>query len=511
MSPSDRFKVTEAAVPAAMNEPGAEAKRSPLIGILLAGVKLAVLAALAAGIWFFLTPYFRKDRNTEGDKFRAFPQNTVDVIALGSSHIQYAFNPGYFYAESGYYSYVFGSVCQPFSESVYLLEEVLKTQHPETVIVDVFTLLPQSQVCYADGTYYIAMDLMSGRTRIDAAEGIPDSVDDETRLGYQYDLYMNHDNWKTMDFSDLETVRKNASPDQGIAWGLGYVDQKPEKLQFTPLEVFAPQKEVPLSDDEKYWIDRLADLCKANDIHLIFVKTPYQEDQADADKLASIWKYLDEKGYEYIDFLEKASELDWFLDMDGDTWHNNTWGAEIVTRYLAGYIQERGYVADHSDNADAEQVYETARRRASEYLLTKQNVNIYRLMEDGAKYPCTVFFRYKGAEKSSIGAYENEALNALGLNHDFIKDKEKDYYAAVKDGVLLQESSRPFEIELEGNVISLKEDDILFNGASTGLTGELQIIFCDDAFEWINAVPIDYASGHFWKKSCDGWNCTWNP
>ena len=57
----------------------------------------------------------------------------------------------------------------------------------------------------------------------------------------------------------------------------------------------------------------------------------------------------------------------------------------------------------------------------------------------------------------------------------------------------------------------LKEDDILFNGASTGLTGELQIIFCDDDFEWINAVPIDYASSHFWKKSCDGWNCTWNP
>ena len=488
-------------------------KRKPVwwVGILLGGLKLAVLAGIAAGIWSFLTPYFRVDRNLDGDKFRAFPENTVDVVALGSSHIQYAFNPGYFYAETGYYSYVFGSVCQPFSESVYLLEEVLKTQHPETVVIDVFTLLPQSQVCYAEGTYYIAMDMMSGNTRTKAAEGIPDDVDAETKLSYKYDLYMNHSNWKTMDLSDPDKIRQAASTEQGIAWGLGYVDQEPEVLQFTPLDVFEPQAEVTLSEGETKWIDRLIDLCDENDIHLIFVKTPYQEDQTDADKLAAVWKYLDSKGCEYIDFLAKAKELGWYLDMDGDTWHNNTWGAKIITKYLADVIKEKGYVKNHTDNAEAEPVYETARGRASKYLLNKKNVNIYWLIEDAAKYPCTILFRIKGDEKTSIGTYENQALNELGLNHDFIKDKEKDYYAAVKDGVLLQESDHPFEIELAGNKISINEDDILFNGASTGLSGEMQIIFCDDAFEWINAVPIDYASGYFWKKSCDGWNCTWNP
>ncbi len=480
-------------------------------GILVGGIKLAVLGAIAAGIWWGLTPYFRVDRNTDGDQFRAFPQNTIDVIALGSSHMQYAFNPGYFYAETGYYSYVFGSVCQPFSESFYLLEEVLKTQHPETVVIDVFTLLPQSQVCYAEGTYYIAMDMMSGKTRIDAAEGIPDDVDPETKLGYTYDLYMNHSNWKTMDFSDPKKIRAAASEEQGIAWGLGYVDQDPEVLQFTPLEVFEPQKEVTLPERETIWIDKLIGLCEEQNIHLIFVKTPYQEDQADADKLAAIWKYLDSKGCEYIDFLAEAEELGWFLDMDGDTWHNNTWGAEIVTRHLANVIQEKGYVTRHTENADAKQVYETARTRAAKYLLNKQNVNIYRLIEDAPKYPCTILFRIKGDTRTSIGTYENKALNALGLNHDFINAKEEDYYAAVKDGVLLQESSEPFELELDGNRISLTEDDILFNGASTGLSGEMQIIFCDDAFEWINAVPIDYASGYFWKKSCDGWTCSWNP
>ncbi len=482
-----------------------------MLGLGSAAVKVLVLILAAGLIWVFLTPYFRVDRNKDGDHMRSFPDHTIDVLALGSSHIQYAFNPGVFYAETGYYSYVFGSVCQPFSESTYLLEEVLKTQHPQTVIVDIFTLLPQSQVCYADGTYYIAMDMMSGETRYHAAEGIPDTVDEETRKGYQIDLYMNHENWKTMDLSKLDAIIKNASPDQGIAWGLGYVDQMPENPIYTPLEVHEPEKEVELSEREKYWIDRMIDLCAAQDIHLIFVKTPYQEDQTDADKMAAVWKYLDEKGADYIDFLAKAEELEWFLDMDGDTWHNNTWGAEIVTRYLADVITEGNDITEHKDDPDVDHIYEEAMQRTAEYLLTKQNINIYRLMEDGAKYPCIVLFRSKGAKKSSIGDYENEALNRLGLSHDFVKDPEADYYAAVKDGILLQDGSEPFEINIDGTVITFTEDDILFNGASTGTSGELQIMFCDDEFEWLNPIPIDYASGHFWKQGCDGWNCTVNP
>ena len=482
-----------------------------LLGLLTAALKLALVIAAAGLIWVKLTPYFRIDRNKDGDQMRAFPKDTIDVVALGSSHIQYAFNPGVFYAKTGYYGYVFGSVCQPFSESVYLLEELLKFQHPETVIVDVFTLLPQSQVCYADGTYYIAMDMMSGQTRLSSVDAIPSTVDIDTRRAYAFDLLMNHDNWKRMDFSDIDAIIKNASPDQGIAWGLGYVDQMPEDPKYTPLEVFEPSKDLTLSSRERYWIDRLITMCRENDIHLLFVKTPYQEDQADADKLAAVWKYLDEAGADYVDFLAKAQELDWYLDMDGDTWHNNTWGAEIVTNYLAHLIQDKGWVSSHTDNPEVDAVYRASMKRTSEYLLSKQNINIYRLLEEAAVYPCTILFRSKGYETSSIGTYENEALNRLGLSHDFIHDKESDYYAAVKDGVLLEDGNEPFEIDIDGTMITFTENDILFNGASTGTSGELQIMFCGDGFEWLNPIPIDYASGHFWKKGCDGWNCTAAP
>ena len=475
--------------------------------IAVIGIKAAVLAALAVGIWSVLTPYFRIDRNKDGDYMRNLPSDTIDVLALGSSHMQYAFNPGVFYAETGKYSYVFGSVCQPFSESYYLLKEVLKTQTPEVVLIDVFTLLPQSQVCYADGTYYIAMDMMSGENRTDAAEAIPDSVAEDTKLGYQMDLYMNHGNWKTMDLSDTDAILENGKPADGYSWELGYVAQEPEVFQYTPLEVLEPDTVTPVTETEMEWIDRIIDLCRENSIHLIFVKTPYIENQDDANKLAGIWDYLDQKQVEYIDFLRKAEELDWFLDMDGDTWHNNTWGAEIITKELARVIEEKGYVTGHKNNDEAEMLYHSALNRTAGYLMGPANINIYRLMEEASKYPCTILFRYQGKSRSSIGEYENNALQALGLNHDFQKDRNKNYFAVVENGTVVKEGSEPFTTELNGKTITFTETDILLDGEPVESNGELQIVFCDQDYKWINPIGINYSSGAFWKAGCNGWSC----
>ena len=464
--------------------------------------------AITAGLWTVLTPYFRLDRTYEGDYFRNLPDHTVDVIALGSSHIQYAFNPANFYAETGYYSYVLGSSCQPFSQSYYMLKEALNTQHPSVVLLDVFTLLPQSQVCYADGIYYLAMDMMSEPVRTEAANGLPKDMDFDTKLGYTLDLYMNHGNWKRMNFADPQSILNTALPKSGYSWDLGYVREQPKLLQYTPLTTFAVTETVTLSDEEKLWIDRIAKLCQDNDIHLLYLKTPYLENQEDANKLDAIWKYLDEKGYPYIDFIAKATELEWFMDMDGDTWHNNTWGAEIVTRYLAEVLQNNGWLNNHKEEEMMELLMKTGMEKSAADLLGRNNINIYRLMEEGAKYPCTILFRYKGTEeKSSIGEYENKALNALGLHHDFQKQKEEDYYAVVRDGVLLRDGNEPFEMMVSDHKITLSEDDIRIENASVGTPGELQIVFLDDAFSWINPLGIDYAARWFWKNGCDGWNC----
>lgn len=489
-------------------------------------IKTALAAALFIMTWNFLTPYFRTEHNTDGDQFRNLPEDTIDVIALGSSHMQYSFNPAVFYAETGYYSYVLGSGCQPFGMSCYMLEEALKTQKPQVVLLDVFTLLPQSQVCYADGLYYIAMDMMTGKTRYEAGRYATAELPESLRNAYTYDLILNHDHWKDMDFSDPDSIRKIKEPKEGYLYDLGYVREEPTLFKYTPLAVLPVNDDnLELMDEEKAWIDKIHDLCLQNGIHLILTKSPYLMDQGDANKLNAIRKYAEEKDIEFIDYVQKAAEIDWFMDMDGNTWHNNSFGAEIVTRNLAQTIQEEGYITRHQKNDIVEDLMNNARSATAYSLLSKQNLNIYTLMAFARKYPCITLLRFKGSTQEveegkknvekpfsgSIEEYENNALQQIGFDHDFIVDADKDYYGIAVDGKLLQSGNEPFETTVNGHTVAFTEEDTLIDGTPVGENGKLQITFAADDFTWMNPLGIDYDSHSFWKNGCDSWTCTVQP
>ena len=475
-----------------------------VLGYLQALIKVVLALAIAVCAWFFLTPYFRVGRNTEGDLYRNMPEQTLDVLCLGSSHMQYAFNPAVFYAETGLYSYVMGSACQPITITYSLLEESLKTQSPEVVLVDVFTLLPQSEVCYAYGAYYLAIDEMTGETRYKAADAVPEG---EYKLSYKFDLLMNHDNWKTMDFTNLEEIMANVKPAEGYNYNQGYVPLEPEKQIFTPLWVPEVTEEYKLSDEDKQSLDNIIDLCQEAGARIIFIKTPYQINDEDMNKLQAIWNYLDSRNIQYVDYIRKAEELGWFMDMDGDTWHNNTWGAEIITTDLANMFKENGYVKNHRENSTWEDLLAFSVRATTYHLMGPSNIDVYRLLKEAQTYPCLVLVNYVGRPNTSIGEEENALLQSVGFTKDVAHDPSTDYYAVVKDGKLVQESTTPFEYDLNGTIITFGEKGILFDGEHYDTTGQMDLYFLAEDLQWINAIPIDYATRWFWKKTCDGWTC----
>ncbi len=479
--------------------------KKTVLNILRIAFKCVLACALFVCVWVKLTPLFRTERNPEGDFFRNLPEQTLDVVALGSSHMQYAFSPAFFYTRTGLYSYVLGSPCQPLSMTYSLLRECLKRQSPSVAIIDVFTLLPQSEVCYADGMFYRAIDEMSGTTRAEAADLVPD---ESVRLQYKYDLLMNHDNWKTIDLNALDEHMETVKPSDGFNYDLGYVPALPEDPEYYPLVTYEVKEKKELLASEKEDLDRIMDLCRENDIRLIFVKTPYVIDQDSTDKLAAVWAYLDEKGAEYIDYVEKADELDWFVGMDGDSWHNNSWGAKIVTDDLAARISGKDLKQPHREDPVWEELLKGMVRNAAYLLMNVRNVNVYHLLEDAAEYPSILLCRYKAGKWTTLGDTENEYLQRAGLNHDFVKDFDKSYYAVVLNGVLLKESSSPFSFTLHGHKIVLGEDEITIDGASVGKAGEMDLVFASDSFDWVNPIPVDYQSRWFWKNGCEGFRCT---
>ena len=460
--------------------------------------KIILLTVIFCLLWMILSDYFRVDKNIDGDQFRLIPENSIDVLALGSSHMQYAVNPGVIYANSGYYAYDLGSSCQEMSMSYYMLIEALKTQSPEVAIIDVFTLLPAHSVCYADGMYYLATQQMTGATQIEAANAVSN---EKVKYNYMFDLLMNHSNWKTMQIPKEET---KITYDRG----LGYVFQEPENLQFLHLVPHEKEETVTLSDAYKKALDDIQQLCKEKGIHLILFKSPFDIDQENYDTLQAVWKYAEEKDIEYIDFIELAEEIGFALGMDGDTWHNNTWGAEKVSRYLADYIEEKGYVTSHKDNSEYDSYLSVLLQDTSDSLLSSKQIDIYSLLGFGTQYPCVKMIRYTGSNHTSISESENSLLQQNGFHHDFINDCSTDYYALVENNTVIQESTEPFDITYNGHVISLNEEGIAIDGTSMDTGSEMTVLFTNQKFSQFNTIPIDYASRFFWKNGCEGWNCT---
>lgn len=464
-------------------------------------LKSICIVAIFIGLWVFLTPYFRIDKDVSGDQFRNLPEDSIDILILGSSHAQYSMNPAVFYEETGYYAYVLGSGCQPMTMSYYMLEEALKTQKPEVVILDVFTMMPAQEVCYMDGMFYRAIEQMSGSTRMEAA----DNIDNKDLINeYKYDLLMNHRNWSRNDFNFEST------DDLSLNENMGYVAQQPKTYEFLHLIPFEKgDTDVKLKEKDLTALDNIIALCEENDIRLILMKAAIDIDQENYDYLQAIWDYADYYKIEHVDFLDLAEEIGFTLGMHGDTWHNNTWGAQICSKYMANYIKENDYIKFHTNNEVLENLCISLSQTTIGWLFDN-NIDIYQLLEYASRYDLTILIKYSGAYKTTITSYENELLHNAGADFDFIKDKNKNYYAIIQNQKVIIDSNEPLEYQLNDKLITINSDEILIGDNIYDDLGELEIIFLGNDYSWVNEVPIDYSSRWFWKNGCNGWECNKN-
>ncbi len=464
-------------------------------GMKIAG-KLFLLVLSASLMWLILTPVFRKNPSSSAYQLSLLPENSIDVLVLGSSHAQYSVNPGVIYDHSDLYTFVLGTGCQPMIMSYYYLEEALKTQSPEVVILEVFTMLPSQAVCYADGMFYVAASQMSGQTRIDAINEIDNA---EKIQEYLYDLAITHDSWREEGFYR-----------RGIDGLFGYVPMQPTDFSSRYVAMVEPsEKEVELKQKDVSALKRIVSLCEEKGIQLILMKTVFDRTQGDVSALNQVKAISAENQVPFIDFHDLVDEMEFTFGPDGDTWHNTIWGAEKVSKILANYLVEN-QLCHHVENPVLEPLYQNLANESVKWLLEK-NVDIYKLMNHALDYKMSVIVRYLGNDQSSaIGQYENETLNKMGLNFDFIENGDLDYYAVVQNGEVVKDGQKPFDIELNGTLISIDEQEIRIGNQNIVNLGELELIFCGNDFSWIHEMPLDVHSKAFWKNGCAGWVCFGN-
>lgn len=274
-----------------------------------------------------------------------------DVIFIGDCEVYENFSPAVLWRDFGINSYIRGSAQQLIWQSYYLLEDTLRYEKPQTVIFNVLALQynePQREA-------YNRMTLEGMKWSWSKVGAIRASMTQEEHfLDYVFPLLRYHSRWSELGAEDVEYMLGTPPISHN-----GYymrVDVKPAEN--------VPEGRI-LADyrfGENAWdyMDRIAALCRENDIQLVLVKAPslypYWYDQWEEQ----IEEYAAKNELLYINFLELIGETG--LDFATDTYdaglHLNLSGAEKITEYLGEVLRQEAGLEDRRGEEHLSQVWD---------------------------------------------------------------------------------------------------------------------------------------------------------
>ena len=438
----------------------------------------------------YLNKVFRTPDVDYNDSFHNMPEDSVDVIVLGSSHAQYSFVPSFFYEDTGLYSYVLGSAFQPLKVSYQMLREALKTQNPEMVILEVYTACLDEETVN-DTRYTIAEYQMRGEEKYNTINFIED---EDKRKEYYNDFLNNHNNWK-----NIESIDELLSVNSDISSLFGYV----ENNVYLPVDnywysfKYDEDLDISLKEDDLNAFNDIYSLCQEKDIELLLYMVPMDNMTEVAQSyLHKVWDWANERDINYIDFLSNDEKMDIRSVIHHDGFHAHTNGASYITNMLSNYINDNYQFNSHSANDKLEDLYKSN----VEYLtfdVLYSEASASKFLPRIVKFPCLTLMKYSGT-------YLNDEL--LGyinqMNLPEFSDGE-DYYAVLYDGEVLAYGKQELAYDYDGHYILINESGVYYDNE---LICDKQLlnftIFRKDNISHQTKI-IDYLNGQLWDYKYD--------
>ncbi len=277
------------------------------------------------------------------DTFHRLPNNSLEVIGYGSSHMWRGLDAIEMYEKYGIGAYNYGCNWQHMNTTALFVKDSLRTQSPKVILIETFNVNSILIDTDINGEIYYTRGISDFEGKRDyLKQCFQDNL--EGYLSYYMPLCAFHDNWidlKKASFRD---------PSKGIGFfdTMGYMSSD----AVCPITIGDPstfdQKE--LSGYALEILDDLVQVCKERNIDIIFYTAPWEGEYEYGD---AVEKYAEENGCKYFNMFELVEEvgLDGNTDFS-DAGHLNDNGSVKVADYLGKYIVENYDVTDMRTVAD---------------------------------------------------------------------------------------------------------------------------------------------------------------
>ena len=355
--------------------------------VLTVVVSAAVLLVILAGLQRLLQPKYATDV-PEGNFTAEYYDETTDhdVLIVGDCEVYENIDPIYLWKKYGITSYIRGNAQQLTWQSYYMLEDALRYETPKVVVFNVEALTyakPQREE-------YNRMVLDGMRWSETKYHAIQSSrCEGEKMLDYIFPILRYHSRILDLSKEDftyfwnrkkvthngyymrIDVLPVSESDVADPSWLLGE-EEEVEEIDDPWGDIAGAEEEKgdvdiaeerdqgePFGDLPMEYLDKIREICEANNIRLILMKAP---------SLAPVWYDSDEeqvreyaKNHQlpYINFYEHLEEIG--IDYETDTYdgglHMNLSGADKVSEYLGGVLKEEYGLADHREDSPYKEVY----------------------------------------------------------------------------------------------------------------------------------------------------------
>lgn len=280
------------------------------------------------------------------DQLYATEDDKIDVVFTGSSHTYCSIVPALIWDETGIAAFNMTTSGQDKDSTYHYLVELLKTQSPEVVFVELWGLTFDTHMVEGN----IHRNMMGMPLSENSIALIDDYVTDEDmNISYKLRWPIVHTRYRELDMYDFVTYDFSQ---YGRGVDLMY-NSVPAHVAIDGLTYFEADE---LSEKNQKWLDELYQLSKDEDFELVLFVAPTSVDILQQGQINGAAKYAEEHDITFFDFNRMINDVGIAYETDFiDYSHLNGYGAEKLTAYICDYLTENYDLEDHSKDKGYDQ------------------------------------------------------------------------------------------------------------------------------------------------------------
>lgn len=276
------------------------------------------------------------------EDFYQYPENSIDVILLGSSHVGSNIDPTQLYSKYGVASYVLWGSAQPTWNTYYFLKEALKTQKPRVVVLETYVVAQDNE---STGYGTLVKSITGMKTSEDKYNNIEVSDSNSSVTDLMLGLPTYHSRYSELSELDFERY----------FWNFKIADKSASSWSFVecePNDISGVIDTEPLVEKHEIYLKKIIELCKAEGIEVYLYTSPYIVSDKEQMRFNTIANIAEDYGIEYENYNLNFKQygLDYATDYADALGHMNDSGIAKTTAYLGERLRELYDLPESYDN-----------------------------------------------------------------------------------------------------------------------------------------------------------------